>query len=77
MKRKFLYGVLAAAGCLLNSCSDRQHDFDACGQIEATEVVVSAEANGRIVALNLTEGDELPGRNWLMSTGSWPRNMLI
>ena len=59
MKRKFLYGVLAAAGCLLNSCSDRQHDFDACGQIEATEVVVSAEANGRIVALNLTEGDEL------------------
>lgn len=44
---------------MLGSCSDRSRDFDACGQIEATEVLVSAEANGRIVALQLCEGDKL------------------
>lgn len=41
------------------SCGKRHIDFDACGQINATEVTVSAENNGRIVRLALQEGDRL------------------
>ena len=59
MKEKILYTVLATALLTLGSCADHSRDFDACGQIEATEVLVSAEANGRIVSLQLTEGDRL------------------
>lgn len=58
MKNKILYAAMAAAA-VLGSCSDHSRDFDACGQVEATEVLVSAEANGRIVSLQLTEGDRL------------------
>lgn len=60
MKNKILYAATAATALLaLGSCSDHSRDFDACGQVEATEVLVSAEANGRIVSLQLTEGDRL------------------
>lgn len=58
MKNKILYAAMAAT-LVLGSCSDHSRDFDACGQVEATEVLVSAEANGRIVSLQLTEGDRL------------------
>ena len=34
-------------------------EFDACGQIDAEQVTVSAEANGRILSLNVREGDVL------------------
>ena len=59
MKNKTLYILIAIVTINLASCSERTRDFDACGQIEATEVLVSAEANGRIVSLQLTEGDKL------------------
>ncbi len=59
MKEKILYTALATALLTLGGCADHSRDFDACGQIEATEVLVSAEANGRIVSLQLTEGDRL------------------
>lgn len=59
MKKGFLSFTAVLAVMAGTSCSDSSHDFDACGQIEATEVVVSAEANGRILSLKLTEGDEL------------------
>ena len=59
MKEKILYTALATALLTLGCCADHSRDFDACGQIEATEVLVSAEANGRIVSLQLTEGDRL------------------
>lgn len=41
------------------SCSERERKFDACGQLEATEVFVSAENNGRILWLEINEGDIL------------------
>lgn len=44
---------------LLVSCGSGDREFDACGQIEATEVVVSAENNGKIFQLNVDEGDIL------------------
>lgn len=59
MKKQIFYVATATALLALGSCTDRSREFDACGQIEATEVVVSAEANGRIIALQLTEGDKL------------------
>lgn len=59
MKKQIFYVATAAALLTLGSCTDRSREFDACGQIEATEVVVSAEANGRIIALQVTEGDKL------------------
>lgn len=59
MKKQIFYVATAAALLTLGNCTDRSREFDACGQIEATEVLVSAEANGRIIALQLTEGDKL------------------
>ena len=50
--------VAAAAACLAG-CGRRTPDFDACGQIDATEVTVSAESNGRIMSFALSEGDKI------------------
>lgn len=54
------YEILAAASAvtLLAGCRN-DIDFDACGQIDAEQVTVSAEASGRILSLNVREGDVL------------------
>ena len=54
------YEMLAAAAALsiLAGCRN-DNDFDACGQIDAEQVTVSAEASGRILSLNVREGDML------------------
>ncbi len=44
---------------LLLSCGESNGDYDATGSFEATEVIVSAEANGRILSLNVQEGAQL------------------
>ena len=49
----------AALLCILAACSDSGDDFDATGIFESTEVIVSSEANGRIMVLDLEEGDML------------------
>ncbi|PKB18443.1 HlyD family secretion protein [Flavobacterium sp. 5] len=43
----------------LFSCKDTKNENDASGTFEATEVIVSAEASGQILALNINEGDLL------------------
>lgn len=48
----------AAAVAILAGCRN-DIDFDACGQIDAEQVTVSAEASGRILSLNVREGDVL------------------
>lgn len=59
MKRKILFYVSAAAAFMaVQSCSG-EIDFDACGQIDATQVTVSAESNGKILELDIEEGDRL------------------
>lgn len=50
---------MALTTAALCGCSGKTPDFDACGQVEATEVVVSAESNGRIISLNVPEGAHL------------------
>lgn len=44
---------------LLSSCFDKENDFDASGTFESTEVIVSSEANGRILKFDVAEGKEL------------------
>lgn len=41
---------------LLGACSNNGTDADATGTFEATEVIVSAEANGKLLSFNLEEG---------------------
>lgn len=43
----------------LFSCSNNENNYDAMGVFEATEVVVSAKAQGEIISLDLNEGDEV------------------
>ncbi len=55
MKRILLIGTMAMTAIACN----RGGDFDATGTFEATEVVVSAEAAGRILNFDIEEGDEV------------------
>lgn len=54
MKRSTMYLLLL----ILAGCS-RSESFDATGTFEATEVVVSAEASGRILSFDVNEGDRI------------------
>lgn len=44
---------------IMISCNRGNNHFDATGAFEATEVLVSAEANGKIMDLHIQEGDRL------------------
>ena len=43
----------------LSSCGNGENTNEASGTFEATETIISAEANGKILALNIDEGDQL------------------
>ncbi|HSV09872.1 MAG TPA: HlyD family efflux transporter periplasmic adaptor subunit [Hanamia sp.] len=65
MKRRtsILTFILTIALCqfsiLFSSCRNNTNNYDASGTFEATETVVSAEANGVIEAFNIQEGQTL------------------
>ena len=44
------------------SCKDTKQKFDASGTFEATEIIVSAEATGKILSLDIKEGDNVADR---------------
>lgn len=48
-----------AAMLVLSSCGKNNNGYDATGAFEATEVIVSAEATGKILVFNVQEGDRL------------------
>lgn len=57
MKNLYLICLAASSAlCLVTSCK-KDIDFDACGQIDAVQVTVSAESNGRILTFDVEEGD--------------------
>lgn len=58
MKTYHIFVAFATLATLAQSCGN-DIAFDACGQIEATEVTVSAESNGKILDLNIEEGDKV------------------
>ena len=59
MKRLNSYTLMAAALLSLAACNRGDGNFDATGTFEATEILVSSEANGKIMELNIEEGDRL------------------
>lgn len=52
--RNIITTIMAAS---LLSCSGGNDDFDATGTFEATEVVVSSEANGKLIDFEVEEGN--------------------
>lgn len=51
MKYFWILGITLLAGC-----SGNNHKSDAYGNFEATEIIVSAEASGKLLAFNVEEG---------------------
>jgi HlyD family secretion protein len=56
---KFRFTLFSALALLLFSCNSGNDKFDAAGNFEAVETTVSAEANGKILAFDVTEGQVL------------------
>ncbi|MDQ8013278.1 MAG: HlyD family efflux transporter periplasmic adaptor subunit [Flavobacterium nitrogenifigens] len=56
-KIKLLYFFIPAI--FMFSCNNKENDFDASGSFEAVETILSAEANGQILQLNVEEGQQL------------------
>lgn len=51
--------LLFSFALALTACGGNRDDFDATGAFESTEIIVSSEANGKIMEMNLQEGDRL------------------
>ncbi|TCK84728.1 HlyD family secretion protein [Albibacterium bauzanense] len=51
--------VLLASVIVLGSCGRNDNDYDASGNFEADEVIVSAEQNGELLSFNIKEGEQL------------------
>jgi len=52
----------AAFPLLVFSCNQNNSDFDATGNFEADEIIISAEASGKIFQLDIEEGKELKAK---------------
>ena len=59
MKRMTKIGIYGMAVWLLSACGNGTPDYDATGTFEATEVIVSAEAAGKLLQLEVEEGTRL------------------
>lgn len=55
-----LITTILSAAVLLAACNGNGNKYDASGTFEATEVIVSSEVSGKILSLNLNEGDTIP-----------------
>ena len=55
------YSLLAGLAVLVTaiSCSTGKNDYDASGNFEADEVIVSAEQNGALLSFTINEGDRV------------------
>lgn len=58
MNKLYIIGLMLGA-LSLASCSDKEKEYDATGTFEATEVTVSAEQNGKLLQLDVNEGDKI------------------
>lgn len=52
-------GIYGMAVWMLSACGNGTPDYDATGTFEATEVIVSAEAAGKLLQLEVEEGTRL------------------
>ena len=55
----YRFALFSAIPLLLLSCTEESHEFDAAGNFEAVETLVSSEASGKILALDVMEGEIL------------------
>lgn len=53
------YFIFSIALICVASCNDKNGNYDASGTFEATEILVSAEANGKILSFDVQEGQIL------------------
>jgi HlyD family secretion protein len=51
--------ALLSTTILLASCSNKQEEYNASGNFEADETIVSAEQNGQLLSFTVNEGDSL------------------
>lgn len=63
---KHLITYTATAIALLTSCN-KQPDYDATGIFEATTVTISAETQGKILSMDLEEGDSVVSGDIILS----------
>jgi HlyD family secretion protein len=49
--------ILSCLILMFTACSSNHKNSDASGMFEATEIIVSAETNGKIISLNIVEGE--------------------
>jgi HlyD family secretion protein len=52
--------AIISAAMIFSSCSDSNNKSDAYGTFESEEISISSEATGRIIKLNIDEGQVLP-----------------
>ena len=57
MKNK--YGLLILLAVTVLSCKNNNDKSDAYGNFEATEIIVSAQSNGKLIAFEIVEGEIL------------------
>ena len=51
--------LIASLAIIVAACSKKEKEYDATGTFEATEVTISAEANGQLTLLSADEGQEV------------------
>ena len=51
--------ILVSLATMLAACSSDKKKYDATGTFETTEVTVAAEQTGRIMAFDITEGQNI------------------
>lgn len=56
MKKYFIISIIAITTF---ACNDKNGNFDATGTFEANEVIISAEASGKLTQFNVEEGKQL------------------
>ena len=44
---------------IIYSCGNNNNKFDASGTFESTEIIISSESTGKILNLNIEEGDKI------------------
>lgn len=59
MKKIINYFLLITLVVFLGACDSGNGEFDATGTFESEEIIVSSEATGKLVQLNLEEGSQL------------------
>ncbi len=61
--KNIVFNSKITLGCFLlflaSACKDTNKKFDASGTFEATEIIVSAESTGKILSLDIKEGDNV------------------